>query len=91
MLYINKILRLILPLAGLFAYPRASPCDEAPSSALATISSVGGWVPETGDTVFSVDQALGIQDIHIIPSLNQDIIDPNIVMAGSTYCVLYIS
>ena len=85
------MLRLILPLAGLLAYSQATPCDEAPSSALATISSVGGWVLEIDDTVFSVDQALGIQDIYIIPSLNKDISNLNIVMAGSTYCVPYIS
>ena len=85
------MLRLMLPFAGLLAYSQATPCDKAPSSALAIISSVGGWIPEIGDTLFNVDQALGIQDIHIIPSLNQDISDQNNVMAGSTYCVPYIS
>jgi hypothetical protein len=83
--------RLILPLAALLASSQATPCNEAPSSALATFSSVGGWIPETGDTIFDVDQALGIQDIYVIPSLNQDISNPNNIIVGSTYCVPYIS
>jgi hypothetical protein len=83
--------RLLLPLVGLVAYSQATPCNEASPSALATISSVGGWIPEIDETVFDVDQALGIQDIYVIPSLNQDIDDPNDVMAGSTYCVPYTS
>jgi hypothetical protein len=85
------MLRLMLLLAGLLACSQATLCDEAPSSVLAIISSVGGWIPEIGDTLFNVDQALGIQDIYIIPSLNQDISDQNNVMAGLTYCVPYIS
>ena len=83
--------RLITVLAFFLASSEATPCDKAPSSALVTVSSVGGWIPEIGDTVFNIGQALGIKDIHIIPSLNQDIGDDNNVMAGSTYCVPYIS
>ena len=85
------MLWLILPLAGLLAYSQATLCDKAPLLVLAIISSVGGWILDIGNTLFNVDQALGIQDVYIIPSLNQDIGEQNNVIAGSTYYILYIS
>jgi hypothetical protein len=43
---------------------------------------VGGWILEIGDTAFNVDKALGIEDVYVIPLLNQDISNLNNVMAG---------
>ncbi len=82
---------LTLALASLVASSWAvDPCDSAPTSSLA-ISSVGGWIPEIGDNLFVLDIALGMGDNSIILALNPEITNQNEIMAGSSYCLPYIS
>jgi hypothetical protein len=94
LLYLSKPIRMNLfffQIVGFIAWSSATPCDEAPLPALATISLIRGWIAERGKTLTDVEKALGILDITIIPSLNEDIPDPDKIMAGSAYCIPYIS